>query len=446
MHVRPAFPTAYPHTAAPASPAAPARSTPRKRMLIGICAGNFLEFYNFGVYAFFAPMLAAAYFPKGDHLVALTLALLTFAIGFLARPAGAAVVAVYATRHGRRAALMLTFSLMGLGSALIAFTPSYDRIGLAAPILVLLGRLIQGFSDGGEVGPATTLLFDLETPSGRGGIVSLQYITQLCAMLVSVLVGAVLAAALPHDALYGWGWRVPFLLGLVVVPVGLAIRGSEAMSHTGDGAGDHAPASPATATLPARAVALVLLVISCGTIGTYMRAYGVSYAVSVLHLSPAIGMLSMCAGLLSGIVATIAGIPLAARIGTLRLVCGCAGLAMLLVWPLYHHAISHPGLASQLMLNVILFAVTNLPAGALWRAMLGALPRHNRSLAFGLIYALAVSIFGGFTQPAVTWLIGATGSAMVPAWVSIVLTPIGAAALVALLHAPRAARGTAALT
>ncbi|MBB3173533.1 MFS family permease [Endobacter medicaginis] len=416
-----------------------ASPSPRKRMLIGICAGNFLEFYNFGVYAFFAPMLAAAYFPKGDHLVALTLALLTFAIGFLARPVGAAVVAAYAARAGRRAALMLTFSLMGLGSALIALTPGYNRIGIAAPVIVLLGRLIQGFSDGGEVGPATTLLFDLEAAHGRGGIVSLQYITQLCAMLVSVMVGAVLAAVLPHDALYGWGWRVPFLLGLMVVPVGLFIRGSETM--------DHAPPpqpAPVTTTAPVAAIALVLTVIACGTIGTYMRAYGVSYAVSVLHLSPGIGMLAMSAGLATGILATIAGIPLAARIGTIPLVLASTLAAMVLTWPLYHHAITTPGLSSQLLLNIALFAITNLPAGVLWKTMLGALPERNRSLAFGLIYALAVSIFGGFTQPVVTWLITVTGSAMVPAWVSIALAPVGTAALLLLLRKQRGTQTRAA--
>lgn len=419
-----------------------ASPSPRKRMLIGICAGNFLEFYNFGVYAFFAPMLAAAYFPKGDHLVALTLALLTFAIGFLARPVGAAVVAAYAARAGRRAALMLTFSLMGLGSALIALTPGYDRIGIAAPVIVLLGRLIQGFSDGGEVGPATTLLFDLEAPAGRGGIISLQYITQLCAMLTSVMVGAVLSAVLPHDALYGWGWRVPFLLGLVVVPVGLFIRGSETMEHAPSP--QPALAATTTTTTPVAAVALVLTVIACGTIGTYMRAYGVSYAVSVLHLSPGIGMLAMSAGLATGILATIAGLPLAARIGTIPLVLSSTLAAMVLTWPLYHHAITAPGLASQLLLNVALFAITNLPAAVLWKTMLGALPERNRSLAFGLIYALAVSVFGGFTQPVVTWLITVTGSAMVPAWVSIALAPVGTAALLLLLRKQRGTQTRAA--
>ena len=188
---------------------------------VAVIIGNFLEFYDFLVFTFFAVMIGNAFFPGESEIARLLGALATFGAGFLTRPVGAAVIGAYADRAGRRTALSLTLVLMSIGSAMVALTPSYAQIGLAAPVILLLARLIQGFSAGGEVSAATTYLLESAPKHQRAAVTSWQGQSQQLATIAGSLVGVVLAAALSREQLYAWGWRVPFLLGILVGPVGL---------------------------------------------------------------------------------------------------------------------------------------------------------------------------------------------------------------------------------
>lgn len=403
-----------------------ARST---LVITAACIGNFLEFYNFMAFAFFAPMIARAFFPGENWLMQLFYALMTFAVGFVLRPVGAFVMERYSRRAGRKASLMVTFLLMAIGSLLLAATPPAASIGLLAPLLIVVARMLQGFSDGGEVGPATALIFDA-APERMGGMLgSLQYMTQLLGSLVAVVIGLALSELLSHDALYSWGWRVPFVLGLLIVPVGVVLR---RLAFADEGAQVLDRQVPLSASAPhektalRQAVFFVFIGIMCGTISTYLRNFGVSYAVTVLGLSPSVSMMGMVAGLTAGLVGILIGIRIATRQSDARAIVVSVGLlnAVLSV-PLYYYAIHVPGLGSQLALNVTMFLLSSITAVGLWQAMLDALPTGARSSLFGVIYALAVSTFGGMTQPATAWLIAKTHDPMTPAYMMAFVLPAG---------------------
>src|SRR5687767_3072400 len=169
-------------------------------------------------------MIGRAFFPGDSEFGRLLSALATFGVGFFTRPRGAAVIGTYADRAGRRAAMTLTLLMMAVGSAMMGLAPTYAQIGIAAPIILVLARLIQGFSCGGEVGPATSYLHESAPMEKRASITAWQGYSQQLAILMGSLIGVVLAATLTKEQLYQWGWRIPFLLGVVIAPVGFYIR------------------------------------------------------------------------------------------------------------------------------------------------------------------------------------------------------------------------------
>ena len=186
--------------------------------------GNALEFFDFTVYAFFAVYIGKAFFPAFSAASQIVASVAVFGVGFVARPIGGVVIGAYADRAGRKAALSLTIAMMAAGTAILAFTPSYAAIGMAAPVLVVIGRLLQGFSAGGEMGPATTYMLEMAASNRRGFYTSWQLATQGVASLFGGLVGYVVSSTLSASALAAWGWRVPFVVGLLIAPIGIYIR------------------------------------------------------------------------------------------------------------------------------------------------------------------------------------------------------------------------------
>ena len=195
-----------------------------RRAVIAAIVGNTLEWYDFAVYGFFALTLAKLFFPAGDPTVSLLLTVATFGVGFIMRPVGALVLGTLADRRGRKMALSLTILLMALGTAMIGLAPTYATAGAWAPAIIVLARLIQGFSAGGEIGGATAFLVEHAPPARRGLYASWQQASQAGALLLGSLTGALVTGLLPPADVEAWGWRVPFLLGLLIAPVGLFIR------------------------------------------------------------------------------------------------------------------------------------------------------------------------------------------------------------------------------
>src|ERR1700683_4323447 len=193
-----------------------AQRTSRMWSVVRVSSGNFLEMYDFMVFGYYAEAIGRTFFPTKNHFVSLMSALMTFGAGFLMRPLGAIVLGAYADRHGRRAGLLLTLTLMSVGILSIACVPGYATIGVLAPLLVVAGRLLQGFSAGMELGGVSVYLAEIAAPGHKGFYVSWQSGSQQIAVMVAALVGVILSGSLSTDQMNAWGWRVALLLGCVI--------------------------------------------------------------------------------------------------------------------------------------------------------------------------------------------------------------------------------------
>jgi MFS family permease len=422
------------------SAAAPSPTLSRKAV-IAVVIGNWLEFYDFLAFTFFAVMIGRAFFPGESEFGGLLSALATFGVGFFTRPLGAAVIGTYADRAGRRAAMTLTLMLMAVGSAMVGLTPTYAQIGIAAPIVLVVARLIQGFSCGGEVGPATAYLLESAPPEKRAAMAGWQGYSQLLALLSGSLAGLVLTATLSEEQLYSWGWRLPFLLGMFIAPVALYIR--RQLPETIQPSETHASARAILTELVrhhARAVLLGVLVICGGTVSTYVFNYMTTYAITTLHLSPAIGnALSMM-----GYVAQLAG-------GVVGVWADRFGRKPLLVWSrvAFGFAIypaflvltsSASSLAALFGVYMALSALFSMGLVPVYAYLLEAFPKAVRSSGLSILYAIGTTVFGGTTQFVVAWLIDRTGSPMVPAWYMLATTIAAIIGVLGLMPHPEVAQ------
>ena len=420
----------------PFNTASPPRVSPvlSTKAVVAVVIGNWLEFYDFLVFTFFAVMIGDAFFPGESEITRLLGALATFGVGFVTRPLGAAIIGPYADRVGRRAALTLTLLLMSVGSLMVALTPPYAQIGVAAPILLLVARLIQGFSCGGEVGPATTYLLEAAPPEKRAALTAWQAYSQQLAAIMGSGLGVILAATLSREDLYAWGWRIPFLLGVAIAPVAFYIRRqlpetiAESQTHRSTGEvlselwRDHS-----------RAVVFGVLIICGGTVSTYVFNYMTTYAITTLHLSAAIGS----ALAVTGNVAQIAGLALGVRLdrlGRKRMLVASRVLFLLMLYPLYQvltfAGASTAAIFAANMLGNLVYAVG---IGAVYAFMAEAFPQSVRSSGLSILYATGVAVFGGTTQFVVAWLIKVTGDPMVPAWYQIAATFVSIAGILLLM-------------
>jgi MFS family permease len=388
---------------------------------VAVIIGNWLEFYDFLVFTFFAVMIGDAFFPGESQVGRLLGALATFGAGFLTRPLGAVVIGAYADRVGRRAALTLTLMLMSVGSGLVGLTPSYAQIGIAAPIVLVVARLIQGFSCGGEVGPATTYLLESAPLEKRAAITAWQGHSQQLAVFMGSLIGVGLAVTLSMEQLYAWGWRVPFILGMFIAPVGLYIRRqlpeTIAIHETHQSGG---AVLVDLARHHSRAVILGILVICGGTISTYVFNYMTTYAITTLRLSATIGTVLT----LTGSVTQIAGFALGAwmdRFGRKPMLIVARVVFLVSIYPAYRLITSPDATAQSIVaINMLLNFIFAIGFGATYAFLSEAFPKAVRSSGLGILYALGVMLFGGTTQFVVAWLIDWTQNPMVPAWYQMV--------------------------
>lgn len=398
------------HRAAPASRSASARS------IAAITLGNGLEFFDFTVYTFFATLIGRLFFPVDTAFGQLMLSLATFGVGFAMRPLGGIVIGAYADRAGRKPAMMLTLWLMALGSAMFVITPSYAQIGLAAPVLIVLGRLIQGFAIGGELGASTSLLLEYADDHSRGYYGSWQLFSQALSVLLGSLCGLALTYLLPTDALESWGWRMPFVLGMLVVPIGMYIR--RHLHETADSAhAEEGLGSVAAVFGPFRRelVAGVLLVIG-GTAANYIILnYMTNYAATQLGLPLKQAMWAgLAAAAVSMLLAPYAGI-LSDRIGRKRAILLTRIPMLVLIYPAFMLLNASPNLATLLLVVAglsLLLIFNSVPSVVILPELF---PRRVRATGMSLVYCFGVLIFGGFAQFFATGLIRLTGNPNAPA-------------------------------
>jgi MFS family permease len=412
-----------------------ARAEKKPVPIVSIAAavtGNVLEFYDFTTYAFFAVMIGRQFFPAQNPLVSLLLSVATFGVGFITRPLGGILIGAYGDRAGRKPAMMLTVMLMAVGMLILALTPSYATIGPIAPILVVLARLIQGFALGGEVGPATSFLIEVAPAAERGFYASWQLASQGLSSMLAGAVGVTMSAILSPDDMAAWGWRVPFLLGILIIPVGLFMRSKITETLDAETTAAHHSIGGLLGSLfseHARPVVLALLVIMAGTISTYILIYMTTYALTTLHMPAGVSIAATMVVGFATLVFSVLGGWMADRWGRKPLLIVPRLLLVLVAYPAFV-TMNQAHTASALLLLSGLMAALGAMSGAVSLVTIPeSLPKSVRSTGFSVAYALAVTIFGGTTQLVVTWLIGATGNPLSPAWYLIVSSLIGLAAM-----------------
>jgi MFS family permease len=421
-----------PHVATPENERFQAR-----RSVLGATIGNMLEFYDFVTYSFFAIQIGHAFFPSQNQFTSLMLSVATFGAGFVTRPIGAVVIGSYSDRIGRRPAMLLSFGMMGFAICALALIPSYDTIGIAAPILVIIARLVQGFSLGGEVGPTTAYLMEAAPVERRGFAVAWQPASQQIAASFGALVGVVLAAIMTDDSLNLYGWRIAFLIGAITLPFGLWVRSRmpetlhrpEAVHIKGDGA-------RAPARFKARLMTLALLILAGGTTITYVTQYMTTYAEDTLQVATGLAFSVTFVSNGVGIVAALLGGWLADRLGRWPVMVWPQVAALLLTYPIFVWIVETRSALALLLGLGILSLIGTIPYSAFYVTLTEGLPKNIRGVAFATIYAIAIAFFGGTAQVIVTWLIHATGNALAPAWYMIVATAV---ALVAMIFMPETA-------
>ena len=391
-------------------------SRPR-RVLLSVVVGSMLEWYDFAVYGFLASVIAKVMFPADDPTASLLLSVGAFGVGFLTRPVGALVFGALADRKGRKLALLLTFGLMGAATFAIGLIPSFAVIGIAAPLLVVLARLLQGLAAGGAIGGATAMLTEHAPPGRAGFFASWQAASQAGALLLGALAAATVSALVSPEHLNDWGWRVPFFASAVIVPLGLYIRrrvdDPEAFVR------QRAPSSPMRLLWRTHraAVARGFGITIIWTVSTYFFfVYVPLYAHTVLKLpmSTTLFTNSLALALMLGI-APVAG-HLSDRLGRYHLMIAAAVAIVLLIRPGFGFLLNHPhasALAAFQAISAVLAALFIGPAPA---AIAELFPISVRSSGMGLAYNFSVTVFGGFAPLIATSLIARTGNPLSPTW------------------------------
>jgi len=388
-----------------ASPVASVRKDkPIAKLVVATSIGNALEWYDIAVYGYFAVYIAKAFFPNSDPTISLLLTLGTFALSFITRPLGGLVLGMYADRRGRKASLMISILLMTLGTLAIAFMPSYETIGILAPIAVLVARLVQGFSAGGEFGSSTAFLVE-HAPERRGFIASWQFASQGLASLFASAFGVGLTLWMAPDNLQAWGWRIPFLFGALVGPAGLYIRNQL----------KDATAPPAEkAVSPIAEVLLnqkmrVLLGIGALAVSTainYLILYMPTYVVKTLHLPASVGFIATFAGAIVVTVLTpFAGL-VSDRIGRTTHMITINVLLLLSIFPAFLLLTRIP---TPVIIIAAVFWIATLKSlyyGPLAALMSELLPAATRATGLGLGYNIGVMVFGGMGPITMAWLGG----------------------------------------
>lgn len=398
-----------------------------KRHVFAVMIGGIVEYYDFVVFTFFAIQIGRTYFPTSSAFASLMLSLATFSIGFAARPLGGLVLGAYADRAGRRPAMTLTLLMMGLAITTMALIPSYATIGVAAPILAVAARLVQGFALGGEIAPSMSLLLEGSPQRRRGLWVGFFATYSSAGALVGSAVGLLLSYILSKAALEGEGFRIAFLLGALTLPLGVWLRRSlpETFASAREPERQH---GWRTLISHKRILALNLVTVAGGNIGFYILQYTTTYAQTVLHLPARVGFASTVALNLVGTIALIAGGWLTDRAGRQPVFIWARAAMALAAVPIFAWIVTERSPASLLVGLSVLALIHQVGTGAAWVWFAEMLPIEIRGRAYGTVFGLGVALFGGTAQLVVTWLMHVTGSDLAPAWYLVAAYVLGAGA------------------
>ena len=380
-------------------------------------SGNFLEQFDFFLFGFYASSISKAFFPTGNEVTALLLTFSTFWLGALMRPVGAIVLGAYLDHIGRRKGLIVTLSIMAVGTVIIAVTPTYAQIGLAAPVIVVLGRLLQGFSAGVELGGVSVYLFEISTPGNRGFYTSFQSASQQVAIFVAATIGFVLSTQVPAETMVAWGWRIPFFIGCMIIPFIFVIR--RTLEETPEFLAQKKHPTPSEvfssmiANWPIVLAGMFLCVMTTVTF-YFITVYTPTFGKSVLKLSETQSLTVTLLVAVTNFIWLPIGGAISDRIGRKPVLMTITILALLTAYPALRWLVGAPSFEKMLAVELwfsMFFGVYN---GAAVAALTEQVPAHVRTTCFSLAFSLAVALFGTFTPLASTWLINVTGNRAVP--------------------------------
>ncbi len=385
------------------------------RLIVASSLGNALEFYEILVYGYFAVVISKVFFPLADETVSILVTYGSFGISFLARPVGAIFFGHYGDRHGRKNALTLSIVLMTIGTALMTLMPSYDTAGLAAPALVLVARLIQGFSVGGEFASSTAFLVE-HRPDRAGFFGSWQWSSQGIAAVVATSFGVLLTSTMSAADLQAWGWRIPFAFGLLVGPVGYYIRSH--MAETPAFVASEAAQAPLRELFVTQWDRLLLTIgaVAASTSSQYILVYMPTFAIRELHLSSSLSFTAaVVAAALQSVAVPFVGI-FVDQVGQSRVMMAAAALFVVTAWPAFALVESAPSLAVLVLVVCWFSLLKSFFSGALPSLMGKVFPVQTRVSGMALAYNISVPIFGGFAPLVAQSLIELTGSKLSPSY------------------------------
>ncbi|EJL83287.1 arabinose efflux permease family protein [Herbaspirillum sp. CF444] len=379
------------------------------RAVISSSIGNALEWFDVLIYGAFAVVIAKLFFPTDNETVSLLVTFATFGVSFFMRPLGAVILGAYSDRVGRKAALSLSIVLMTIGTAMIAFMPTYASIGLWAPAGIVLARLIQGFSAGGEFGSSTAFLVE-HAPHRRGFFSSWQVASQGLSLLMAAAFGAGLNGWLTPEQLYSWGWRLPFLFGLLIGPAGFYIR--RHLDESPEFAAAERTETPLRDTFSTQKMRLLIGTgsVIMATVSVYLSLYMPTYAIKQLGM-PAWS--SYAATLVSGLIMMLAS-PLVGELsdkhGRTPFMIASSLAFVVLTYPMFLFLTGSPSFINLLLLQIVIGVLMTMYFAAMPALLADIFPVQTRGTGMSLSYNIAVMLFGGFAGLIITWLIQATGN------------------------------------
>jgi MHS family proline/betaine transporter-like MFS transporter len=397
-------------SASPARPGLPG-------IIIAATIGNVLEWFDFLVYGFFAVTIAEVFFPAKDPTVSLLVTFGAFGLAYVVRPLGAVIVGTYTDRAGRKAGLTLSIGLMMIGTLLMVVTPGYATIGIAAPIIISLARLLQGFSVGGEFGSAVAFLVE-HAGERKGYVAGWQWASIGIVSIIVSLFGLALTTLLSHQQLVDWGWRVPYVFGLLVGPVGLYIRSR--MAETPDFLAAAKPATVPIGDLLRRHPVALLLALGAAIISNssyYLLLYIPTYGVKTLHLPAYTGFAAtLVGGIILAVFSVVAGFWSDKTRPRARIMLIAAWLFLLAAYPCFWLMDAYPSLATAMFAVGLLNLIKAGYSGVLPSVLSELFPVEVRAVGVAFGFSISVTIFGGFAPFVATWLIAETGDPLSPSY------------------------------
>ena len=390
--------------------------------VVRVASGNFLEMYDLMVYAYYASYIANAIFPSDNHFASLMLTLGTFGVGYLMRPLGAIVLGAYMDRHGRRAGLILALLLMAVGTFTIACTPGYRTIGIIAPIIVVVGRLLQGFSAGVELGGVSVYLAEIATPGHKGFYCAWQSASQQVSVMTAASLGVALSLLLPPETMSVWGWRIPFLIGCLIIPLLFWLQRSMEETKVFKARKTRPTISAIFASLATnwKIIVIGMLLSTMTTVCFYfITAYTPTFGEKVLLLTNRESlMVTLFVGLSNFIWLPIGG-AISDKIGRRPLLVLFTVATLLTAYPAMSWLVSSPSTLRLLLVELWFSCIFGCYNGAMIPFLVEIMPMDVRTSGFSLAFSLATAVFGGFTPAISTYLIHITGNQAIPAaWLS----------------------------